>query len=279
MLYSKKEIKFKVNMLTNFHMHTTFCDGKNTAEEMVLSSIQKGFNSIGFSGHGYTDFDDSFCLKNTAEYIAEIKRLKEKYKHKIQIYLGVEEDLLQPVNRRDFDYIIGSSHYFTIGNVRFPIDHTYQILVDGLKYYNGDPLIMAEDYYKTFCDYILARKPDIVGHFDLLTKFDQKNAPLFLGNEKYYQIAEKYLEQAIKSQCIFEVNTGAMARGYRTTPYPDERLLFLLKKADAKLILSSDSHNVSTIDFGLNQVREMLKDIGFNYVYTLYNGQFIKDYL
>lgn len=32
-------------MLTNYHTHTAFCDGKNSAEEMVLSAIdyENGF--------------------------------------------------------------------------------------------------------------------------------------------------------------------------------------------------------------------------------------------
>ena len=47
-------------MLTNYHTHTNFSDGNNTAEEVVLSAIEKGFNAIGFSDHGYTDFDLSF---------------------------------------------------------------------------------------------------------------------------------------------------------------------------------------------------------------------------
>ena len=79
-------------MLSNFHTHTSFCDGENTPEEVVLSAIEKGFSSIGFSSHGYTEFDLRYCLKDTKGYITEINRLKEKYRNKIEIYLGVEED-------------------------------------------------------------------------------------------------------------------------------------------------------------------------------------------
>ena len=32
----------------DFHVHTTFCDGKNTAEEMVLAAIEAGFSVMGF---------------------------------------------------------------------------------------------------------------------------------------------------------------------------------------------------------------------------------------
>ena len=34
----------------NFHTHSKFCDGKNTAEEMVLAAIDKGFTVLGFYG-------------------------------------------------------------------------------------------------------------------------------------------------------------------------------------------------------------------------------------
>ena len=48
---------YEYNLIANYHTHTTFCDGQNTAEEVVLSAIDKGFSSIGFSGHGTTPFD------------------------------------------------------------------------------------------------------------------------------------------------------------------------------------------------------------------------------
>jgi len=41
-------------MLSNYHTHSTFCDGKNTPEEIVLAAIDKGFDVIGLSGHGHT---------------------------------------------------------------------------------------------------------------------------------------------------------------------------------------------------------------------------------
>ena len=64
-------------MLTNFHTHTVFCDGKNTPEEMVLSAIEKGFTALGFSGHGLTGFDPGYCLRDIAGYRAEVLRLLE----------------------------------------------------------------------------------------------------------------------------------------------------------------------------------------------------------
>ena len=63
-------------MISNFHTHTVLCDGKSSPEEVVLSAIEKGFSSLGFSGHAPTDFDQSYCLKDLDAYIAEISALK-----------------------------------------------------------------------------------------------------------------------------------------------------------------------------------------------------------
>lgn len=263
-------------MLTNYHTHTTFCDGKNTPEEIVLYALEKGFKSIGFSGHGYTSFDLRYCMKNTGEYIKEITALKEKYKGKIQIYCGVEEDAFAPVDRQNFDYIIGSSHYFCVDGVYHPIDSGFDRFQKCLELFQFDVQKLAEVYYSHFTDYISKRKPDIVGHFDLITKFDEMGTMRFLDNEAYIKIAEKYMCFAAQNDVIFEVNTGAMARGYRKAPYPSENLLYILKQQEAKMILASDSHNTDNLGFCFEETERRLKDIGFKYLYELDEGVFVK---
>ena len=113
-------------ILKDLHTHTTFSDGKNTAEEMVLSAISKNMECIGFSDHGYTDFDLSYCIpkEKLTEYKAEINRLKEKYKSKIEILLGIEKDMRSNELTDDYDYVIGSIHYLKCGDEYLDIDRS-----------------------------------------------------------------------------------------------------------------------------------------------------------
>ena len=70
----------------NLHTHSSYCDGKDTPEELVLYAINSGFSSIGFSGHispkdytifGYTeDLDIKKGLELAMEF--EILYLKNK---------------------------------------------------------------------------------------------------------------------------------------------------------------------------------------------------------
>ena len=266
-------------MLANYHTHTTYCDGQNTPEEIVLYAIEKGFTSIGFSGHGYTPFDLRYCMKNTEGYIDEISGLKDKYGKKIEIYCGVEEDAFSYIERDKFDYIIGSSHYFKIGEKYYPIDSDYDYFKKCLEAFNYDVLKLAETYYSAFVNYISKRKPDIIGHFDVITKFDEIDTQRFLNNKEYLKIAEKYIKKAAEVDVIFELNTGAMSRKIRKTPYFGENLLYILKTHGSKLILSSDSHSVDTLNYCFDEMEYMLKDIGFDCVYELYKGEFRKRFI
>ena len=258
----------------SYHIHSTFSDGNNTPEEIVRAAIDAGMVSLGFSDHGFTDYDLRYCMQDEDGYLAEIRRLKEKYNGQIQLYAGVEEDAFYPLRREKFAYIIGSCHYLLKDGEYHPIDSNNEYFKKCLSLFDGDPVALAESYYSRFCEYIRARKPDIVGHFDLVTKFDELNDSLFLHNPRYTALAERYAAEAAQSGCIFEVNTGAIARGLRTTPYPYENLLYILRKNNTPVILSSDSHSIDTLTFAFDETKRYLKDVGFTKLTVLTDDRF-----
>ena len=261
-------------MLSNLHTHTTFCDGKSTAEETVLSAIKKGFVSLGFSGHAYTSFELSSCMKDEEGYIAEINRLKRAYSDRIEIYLGTEEDAFAPVDRSKYEYIIGSSHFLRHGGKILPLDLEPRCMERCLEAFGGNVEAIAESYYSTFADYLISRRPDVVGHFDLLTKYDEMGERHFLGNLLHDRVAEHFIEKVAREGLLFEVNTGAISRGYRTFPYPAPNLLYKLKRLGAPVILTSDCHNADYLDCHFREAKQILKDIGFKEMTVLCNHKF-----
>lgn len=266
-------------MLINLHTHTTFSDGKNTPEEMIIYAIENGFSAIGFSDHGYTPYDERYCMKDTAGYVAEVNRLKEKYKGKIDVYLGVEEDSRNYQNRADFDYIIGSCHYMEKDGKKYPLDSNYDYFSKCIEVFDGDALALAKSYYEHFCAYINERKPDVIGHFDLMTKFDETKVNRFLDNPKYWEKAEEYVKIALKSGSLFEVNTGLMARGFRSLPCPHERLLKIILEEGGKVTITSDAHCAEKLCSHFEEVKKLLLKIGFKHYYTLVKGKWEKQEL
>ena len=263
-------------MLSNLHTHTTFCDGKSTAEETVLSAISKGFVSLGFSGHGYTAFELTSCMKDEEGYINEINRLKKLYSDKIEIYRGCEEDSFAPVDRSKYEYIIGSSHFVKAKGQILPIDIAIECRDKCLEAFDGSVEAMSESYYGSFAEYLKKRRPDVVGHFDLLTKYDERLEPRFLGNPAHDKIAERFIGEVAKDGFLFEMNTGAISRGLRTSPYPAVNLLRIIKKSGSDIILTSDCHHADSLDCHFHEAKELLYDVGFRESTVLYKQRFTK---
>lgn len=260
---------------SNFHTHTTYCDGKSTPEEVVLSAVEKGFRAIGFSGHSGPGFC-TYKIRDLSAYKNEINALKKKYKNEIEIYLGVEEEALSYLNREEFDYIIGASHYVEKNGEYYPVDSNIEKFNKCIEVFGGDYLKFSEAYFERYLTYLKIRKPDIIAHFDLVTKFDEKNSIALGKDPKYREIAMKYLKEAVNVGSVFEMNTGAISRGYRKTPYPSLELLYELKKSDSKIMINSDSHHRGTIAESFELCEDILKDTGFQFIYTIKKGEFVK---
>lgn len=272
------ERKMIMNTLQNLHTHTTYCDGKDTPEEMVLAAYQKGFDSIGFSGHASKTLNLSWTMtaEGTESYKQELASLKKKYADKINIYCGLEFDMYSKADLSGYDYLIGSVHCLSIGDEVIAFDDSAETTRSNVKkYYNGNGEAYAKAYYET-----LAKLPeygsfDIIGHFDLVTKFCEM-ASFFDINSKAYRMAAVEAAEALAGKIpYFEVNTGAMARGYRTTPYPDFFLLKELKRLGFGAIISSDCHDSAYLDCGFKQARELLKECGFREQFILTKTGFV----
>lgn len=267
-----------MNTLQNLHTHSTFCDGKDTPEEMILTAIEMGFGSLGFSGHSYNPYSDygGFSLEKEQLYKKEILRLKEKYAGKFPIYLGLEVEMYAQPDMTGYDYLIGSSHYFKFGEQYVGFDRSaavcQKIITD---WFDGDGMAFAKEYYRQLSTLPQYGKFDILGHFDLISKNIEK-ADLFDAEApEYIHAAADALEALRPHIPIFEVNTGAIARGYRTTPYPSRTLLKIMKDMDFLPIISSDCHDASMLKCGFDLAKSLLKECGFREHYILTDDGFV----
>ncbi len=249
----------------DFHMHTTFCDGKNTAEEMVLAAIQKGMTCIGISTHAMlqTQYSVEEMTRRLEAYRTEMARLKEKYAGQIELYCGVELelDMNMPIDLEQYDYVIGSLHDLYRDGKPIYVDYSpeyWERVVD--EYYGGDSLSFVEDYYENLAR-LADRKIDIIGHFDLCTKFN-RDGRLFDENDPRYLCAAYRAADALLPLGIpFEINMGAIARGYQDHPYPNTKILEYIVKNGGRVMLSSDAHSAENIAFGFDTWEPVIRKI------------------
>ncbi len=254
---------------SDLHVHTSFCDGSDSPETIAAEAYRRGFASIGFSGHGYTSFDSSFCmsLENTACYISRIHALQEQYRDRMDVLLGIEKDAFSGPDGYSYDYVIASLHYIFINGEYRSVDESEESCSDTVRrYFGGDYLAFAKEYYRTLAERIPPMHADIIGHFDLITKFNENGKLFDTTLPEYRRAALEALATIAEEHPIFELNCGAIARGYRNTPYPEDFLLREIRSRGCDVILSSDSHSAKTLGFGFSEACKRLVSLGFDHV-------------
>lgn len=238
---------------SNYHTHTCFDDGCQTPEELVQEAIRLGCRELGFSGHSYTPFDESYCMtqQGTEAYVAAVKAVQEKYKDRIRVYLGIELDYYAEIDTTPYEYRIGSVHYVKKDGVYLPIDDSKETQIENVnKFYGGDFYGFVEDYYKTVADVYRKTNCQIVAHFDLITKFNRDQTLFDPQHPRYRAAAEYALGELLKAPVTLEVNMGAMARGYATQPYPAPEILSRWLASGKPVMYAADCHDARKLLFG-----------------------------
>ena len=81
-------------------------------------------------------------------------------------------------------------------------------------------------------------------------KFIEKDPSFDAASCEYLRSWKEAAERLLPSKALFEINTGAISRGYRSGPYPSEDIISYLSGRGAGLILSSDAHSPEDIAYG-----------------------------
>lgn len=253
-------------MIQNLHTHTTFCDGKNTPEEMVKAAIALGVDSLGFSGHGPSRAPDEAAMDRSTvpAYRAEVLRLKEEYAGRLEIFLGIERDYFWAPDGGDWDYVIGSVHFVEKGGTWLGVDHSEAVFLQNVEqHYGGNFYAFAEDYYRLVGEVPEKTGCQIVGHFDLITKFNEGDSLFDTNHPRYISAALEALDRLAEKDVICEINTGAMSRGYRSTPYPAPALLRAMRERGIPICITSDCHERSNLLYAFPQAAELARSCGY----------------
>lgn len=265
-------LRYNPSMTTksNLHTHCTYCDGNDTMQDMVQAAIEAGLTSIGFSSHYPTqyEFDDVQLDKaNVDAYFAELENLRSEYAGSIEIYKAMELECRvlgegRPIIDDRCDYTIGSCHYIRNNGQFFCVDYLTSMIDDALESF-GSSEKLIEDYFIEYLSFAKEVPFDIVGHIDLYSKLNER-MHYFDPDAKWYKdMAIGYVDEIAKTGKVFEVNTGAMARGYKTEPYPARFILERLLEKKVPITISSDSHSTKTITYAFEQTEQLLRSIGF----------------
>ena len=272
---------------SNYHTHTAYCDGNSTAGDYAEYAISAGFHSIGFSGHGFVPFEEVYYGMNPeteARYRNTIISLKNQYRGRLDIYLGLENDSVNMHPREKYDYTIGSVHNILCGGRYYSVDSMAEIVSSLIaREFDGDGLAFAEAYFGAVRAFASENRADILGHIDLVRRFNtsvEKGAAdggykFFDENSaRYRRAAEAALEQAVRSGYIIEVSTGPLKKKISKETYPSDFLLKYARSLGARVMVNSDAHYAGALNYAFDRAEAALRNAGFEERWELSPGGF-----
>ncbi|MFX1499665.1 MAG: histidinol-phosphatase HisJ [Promethearchaeota archaeon] len=269
-------------VLEDYHTHNQMCNhAVGSIEDYIKKAIDKKLDLIGISDHFPYEYlksspilidevpyqEYAMRLNEVDIYLSSIKKLKDKYKNKINLRIAFEVDYfkslesflnLQIKNRlNDLDYILGSVHILHGKSKLFAFDD--RRFLSMYKEYESIDNIYVE-YYHKLQDMITSEEFDfdVVSHFDLPKKYNKRA----IDKELVMDEAIKTLEFIKKRNLTVEINTGGLRKEVREQ-YPSFEIVKEMYELDIPVLLGSDAHHPNDIGYKFTKILKELKKIGY----------------
>jgi histidinol-phosphatase (PHP family) len=241
---------------TDYHMHSSYSDGRSVPEDYISPAIDAGLSEIGFSDHlSLFNYTDSLNLNpaNVPAYIRHLQNLQRnnlgieiKIGLEVDFFEGKEEEIRSFLNPLPLDYIIGSVHYLG--------EKTVDV---GPEFYEGKSIDrLFEAYFDSVVTAVSSGLFDIIGHCDLIRIYGYKPT---INLEPFY----RKLARTLKIHDVaFEVNTNGRNRPLADF-YPDRQFLHIFRDENVPVCVNSDAHMPSRVGQYFDEAYELLRYIGF----------------
>ena len=219
----------------NYHTHSKYCrHASGEAEDYANAAVEAGLEVLGFSDHTPYPFPDGYYSgfrmfpREMKDYIADVRRCREKFGDKLEIKLGYEVEyyprhfgaLIKTLAESGYDYLILGQHF---------TKNEY----DGE--YSGEESSSTEKL-KTYVDQVSEAME--TGLFSCLCHPELIH---FSGpDEIYEEHMTRLVEVAVKTDTPLEINLRGLKFGAQ---YPDERFLDIAAPLGAKFIIGVDAHD------------------------------------
>ncbi len=257
----------------DYHVHTPMCGhARGTMEESVQCALRKGFSEVGIADHLPLLYTDDPTLSMRPEdlplYVDSVLGLKDRFRERIEVRLGIEADyypetlvdVVRMLEAHPFDYVIGSVHILGDWIFDDPREEGRYEDVD------IDELYIA--YLEAEKEMVATGLYDIVGHADLVKKFDRRASidltPLY----------RELLSEMKRMGVCFEVNTAGL-RWPVGEIYPEPGFVRLAAELGVPVTLGSDSHCPEDVGRDFDLALELLRDSGYREAAT-FKGRKIK---
>ena len=257
-------------MLTDYHLHLRPDDLAARADEYFVpenfqryraAASERGIAELGVSEHVYRfqqtlevwrhPFWERFAIDDIDAYCSFVREQTDlRLGIEADFVPGAEDRMVNLLEARDFDYVIGSVHFIRDGAVDMD---DYSVWDSG-----RDVEEIWRRYFETLGEAARSGIFDVLAHPDLV-KVWGADRPVPSGDLRhYYELA---IEGIAESGIAIEVSTAGLRKRVREL-YPAPAFLEMCLEVGAPIALSSDAHRPEDIGADYDQALELLAEFG-----------------
>lgn len=253
------------HITSDCHMHTCFsADSDTKPEEMVEGALKKGLSTICFTDHYDKDLyvHGKEMIFNAEEYWTYMTALKEQYKNRIEIRIGMEFGMEPCLGAKckalaeqyPYDFIIGSTHSVDFKDPAFP---------DFFAECSGREKCIKM-FEQTVKNLQSIEDFDVLGHIDYIVRYtDLKNGGY--SYQAFGDYIDAILKEVISRGKGIELNTSGFKYGLGFChPHPD--VIRRYRELGGEIItVGADGHRPEHIAYDFEKVSDILTACGFRY--------------
>jgi histidinol-phosphatase (PHP family) len=254
-----------MSYLVDYHMHTTFSDGKDNYQNYLETARRKDLAEIGFTDH-ITLAPVDWCVDELDYPVMKenLRSLCNNFSEDVQVRFGLEVDFFPGKEEELSDLIAYFPVDYVIGSVHFIDDWNFDTDRSLYGKWENDTL-----YYKYFELVQLAAKSrlfDVIGHFDLIKKL---NCWPESDQTHLFEASLKVLKEA---DLVMELNTSGLDRPCHEF-FPSKQILEMAAKIGVPVTLGSDAHAPSQVGRHFETAISLLKEVGYTKIIRFRNRQ------
>ena len=257
-------------MLTDYHVHLRPDDPGATPEryftdenvERYLDAAkQAGIDELGVSEHVYRfrqaldisrhPFWEQQATDDLDSYCEFVRTTPLRLGIEADFIAGAEDRVANLLERRDFDYVVGSVHQVDGGRM---VDHAGWDVWEG----ESDADRVWERYFGLLAEAARSGLFDILGHPDLVKMWGAERPWPERDPRFHYEPA---VEAIAEAGIAVEVSTAGLRKPVGEM-YPSPELCEMCVDAGAAFAISSDAHAPEQVGYEYRRATDMLRELG-----------------
>ncbi|KAI4087078.1 MAG: hypothetical protein LQ339_008958 [Xanthoria mediterranea] len=277
------------------HSHSgQFCaHAKDTLEDVVKAALAKKMHLLALTEHMPREQQDLYpeeieggysekgLLDTFRRYYDEARRLQQAYLSTVNVLIGMEIDWIRPSSKAfiedllaefPLELFVGSVHHVHC----VPIDYSTALFDEARNISGGSNEKLFEDYFDLQYEMLVALRPPVVGHFDLIRLKSDDPDTNFASMEGVRRRISRNLAFITEYRGVIELNSAALRKGLKE-PYPNGVISKEFLALGGNFTISDDSHGVDQVGSHYRELLRFAKEVGIMQITYFEKGSSNRD--